>query len=63
MLAYMQRLERSGTADEQRIAEIRESTQVQLEKIRQTAEQSKKPGASMQSWQDSLREVREQTPK
>ena len=63
MLMGMQRLETSGTADDQRIAEIRESTQVQLEKIRQAAEQSRKPGASMQSWQDSLQEVRDQTPK
>ena len=58
-----QALQASGTADDSRIEEIRQATQMQLEKIRQTAEQSRQPGASMQSWQESLREVREQEPK
>lgn len=58
-----QALQTSGTADDSRIEEIRQATQVQLEKIRQTAEQSRQPGASMQSWQESLREVRDQAPK
>ena len=59
----VQALEKSGTADSARIEEIRQATQVQLEKIRQTAEQSKQPGASTQSWQESLREVRDTDPK
>ena len=58
-----QALEKSGTADGTRIEEIRQATQVQLEKIRQTAEQSKQPGAYTQSWQESLREVRDTDPK
>lgn len=58
-----QELQKSGTADERRIEEIRQTTQLQLEKIRQTAEQSKQPGASTQSWQESLQEVRDRDPK
>lgn len=58
----VQALEKSGTADGTRIEEIRQATQVQLEKIRQTAEQSKQPGASTQSWQESFREVRDTNP-
>jgi hypothetical protein len=53
----LQRLEKNGTADEARIEEMRRLSQMQMEKIKQAAEQGKQPGSSTQSWQDTIHDV------
>ncbi|BDA42067.1 hypothetical protein COCOBI_02-8680 [Coccomyxa sp. Obi] len=51
-------LEKSGTADGARVEEIRQLTQLQMDKIKQAAAQGKQPGSSTQSWQQTVDSVR-----
>ncbi|KAK9909759.1 hypothetical protein WJX75_007058 [Coccomyxa subellipsoidea] len=53
-----QALAKTGTADRARVEEMRQLTQLQLDKIKQAAAQGKEPGSSTQSWQQTVDSVR-----
>ena len=53
-----QALAKTGTADGARVEEMRQLTQLQLDKIKQAAAQGKEPGSSTQSWQQTVDSVR-----
>lgn len=57
-VTHAQALAKTGTADGARVEEMRQLTQLQLDKIKQAAAQGKEPGSSTQSWQQTVDSVR-----
>lgn len=57
----MQTLQKTGTANEARIEEMRQLSQLQMDAIRHAAAQGKQPGSSTQSWKETVQDVRKAT--